>query len=266
MTTEYQIRLDRDACEGIFACLVRDDRFEEAEDGLATVGCDDEGDSETLVATYESEPSRELVDQFSDIDADRVYAVPTCATHTYDTSDELPAALSAIGGEVRYCDPIGRSPAVTDVLADRASERIGEGAETGVVLVGLGSASTPEVEQTAAYHARRLRERGVHDEVTRCYLMQNPAVECARYNVSTDRTVAVPLFVTECEATSERVPAALELDRGGLAYADPFGDHERLTDAIAAEVEKQRALAQGDLADTDNTQRRLTADGEGLAR
>jgi ferredoxin len=37
MTTEYQVRLDRDACDGIFACLVRDDRFAEASDGLATI-------------------------------------------------------------------------------------------------------------------------------------------------------------------------------------------------------------------------------------
>jgi len=38
MTTEYEVRLDRDACEGIFACLVRDERFVEAADGLATIG------------------------------------------------------------------------------------------------------------------------------------------------------------------------------------------------------------------------------------
>ena len=42
MTTEYQMRLDRDACDGVFACLVRDDRFVEAADGLATI--DESGD------------------------------------------------------------------------------------------------------------------------------------------------------------------------------------------------------------------------------
>jgi ferredoxin len=35
--TRYRIRLDRGACEGIFACLVRDDRFVEADDGVATI-------------------------------------------------------------------------------------------------------------------------------------------------------------------------------------------------------------------------------------
>ena len=37
MTTEYELHLDRAACDGVFACLVRDDRFVEADDGLAAV-------------------------------------------------------------------------------------------------------------------------------------------------------------------------------------------------------------------------------------
>jgi ferredoxin len=40
MTTEYRIRLDRDACEGVFACLIRDDRFVEGSDGLAALDAD----------------------------------------------------------------------------------------------------------------------------------------------------------------------------------------------------------------------------------
>ncbi len=33
----YRVEIDTDACEGIFACLVRDDRFVEREDGLAGI-------------------------------------------------------------------------------------------------------------------------------------------------------------------------------------------------------------------------------------
>ena len=42
--TAYRVRLDRETCEGVFACLVRDDRFGEAADGLATIdGVDGQG-------------------------------------------------------------------------------------------------------------------------------------------------------------------------------------------------------------------------------
>jgi ferredoxin len=48
MTTEseYRVRLDRAACDGVFACLVRDERFVEAADGLATIEGTPEGETE----------------------------------------------------------------------------------------------------------------------------------------------------------------------------------------------------------------------------
>lgn len=47
MSTEYRIRIDRSACDGIFACLLRDDRFIEADDGLATIeGAEPHGDDD----------------------------------------------------------------------------------------------------------------------------------------------------------------------------------------------------------------------------
>lgn len=54
MTTEYRIRLDREACDGVFACLVRDDRFAEADDGLATVDGAGAGDP-TAVAEFDDD-------------------------------------------------------------------------------------------------------------------------------------------------------------------------------------------------------------------
>ncbi|MFD1634434.1 ferredoxin [Haloplanus ruber] len=33
----FRIEIDREACDGIFACLARDDRFVEDETGLATI-------------------------------------------------------------------------------------------------------------------------------------------------------------------------------------------------------------------------------------
>jgi ferredoxin len=49
MTTEYRVRLDRERCDGIFACLVRDDRFVESEDGLATIEGATTSDGETVL-------------------------------------------------------------------------------------------------------------------------------------------------------------------------------------------------------------------------
>jgi ferredoxin len=56
--TRYRITVDRDACDGIFACLVRDERFREAEDGLATLAPGD--------ATAWTETEGAIVAEFED--------------------------------------------------------------------------------------------------------------------------------------------------------------------------------------------------------
>ncbi|NEU58226.1 CbiX/SirB N-terminal domain-containing protein [Halorussus sp. MSC15.2] len=195
---------------------------------------------------YGSEPIRDLRDTLESVAADAAYVVPMRAAHTHETTDDVPAALSYLPCDARYCEPVGRSSATTGVLAERAAARVTPGEDATLVLVAFGSSSLPYQRQTAEYHAARLREQSDYGEVVTSFLVQNPAVECARYNVSNDRAVAVPLFVHRSEATDERIPAKLELDRGGVEYADPLGAHPRITRAIRAEVEKQRILATDD--------------------
>lgn len=221
-------------------------------------------DIEAFTATYEQEPIRELRGPVEDRHAETVYVVPMCAAHNYETVNDIPAVLSYAPGDVRYCEPIGQSPAVTDVLADRASNQVPPGEDSSLVLVGFGSSSQPYNKQMTDYHAARLRERSAYDSVLTCYLLQNPAVECVRYNVRTSQAVAVPLFVTRSEATESRIPEQLELGRGGMAYADPLGDHPRVTDAILAEVEKQRSLADDD-ADQQTFEAGLAAESRPVA-
>ncbi|PSQ21144.1 cobalamin biosynthesis protein CbiX [Halobacteriales archaeon QS_9_67_17] len=219
------------------------------------------------VATYDAEPVRELRDQFADHPADRVHAVPMCLAHTRDTVDAVPRALAHLPGEVHYCDPVGRNPAVTEVLAERAVNRVSPGADASLVLPAFGSGSTPHQRRAAEYHAERLRERGDYGQVVTCYLLQNPTVECVRYEVTEPRSVAVPLFIASTPATEQRIPDALELSRGGIEYADPLGTHPRVTDAVHAEAAKGRVLADaGDPGAFDpdvETAHPVATDGEG---
>ena len=77
---EYCVRLDRGACEGIFACLARDDRFVEASDGLATVEDADESDEDTLTATFAD-------DRFEDAQG-AARACPVGAIEVCEVADE----------------------------------------------------------------------------------------------------------------------------------------------------------------------------------
>ncbi|WP_137286006.1 CbiX/SirB N-terminal domain-containing protein [Halorussus salinisoli] len=219
-------------------------------------------------AFYGPEPIRDLREMFESVAADVTYVIPMRAAHTHETTDDVPAALSYVSGDVRYCEPVGRSSATTGVLVERAAARVPSGPDATLVVVAFGSSSLPYQRQTAEYHAARIREQTDYGEVRTAYLVQNPAVECARYNVSNDRAVAVPLFAYRTEATDEGIPAKLELDRGGVEYADPLGAHPRITRAIRAEVEKQRVLATDDApasfeASLAQARRPVATDGHG---
>ncbi|PSQ60207.1 MAG: cobalamin biosynthesis protein CbiX [Halobacteriales archaeon SW_9_67_25] len=221
------------------------------------------------VATYEHDPQRELCGTLSELPAGRTYVVPMCLAHTHETTDALPAAFPSVPGDVQYCEPIGRSPSVTDAILDRAGAEVPAGPETSLVLVGFGNTTGSYHRQVTEYHAARARERSDYGGVVPCYLTQNPAVECVRYNVPTESAVAVPLFVAPSAATEERIPEKLELDRGGIAYADALGTHPRVTDAIQDRLQTRRVLAESkpDPASFEaalaGTARPLATDGDG---
>ena len=198
------------------------------------------------VVPYESDPERELEGRLSQVSADRVFAVPMVAAHTRETETDVPRALRHVDAPVEYLDPLGRDPAVAEALADRARAVLEPAGSTSIILAGFGSSSLPYQRRTAESLAERLEAETAYDEVEPSFLLQNPAMECARYTVSNDRVVAVPMFVAHGPATRERIPAQLDLDRGGIAYADPIGDHPRLTDVIHGALEKRRVLADGE--------------------
>lgn len=229
--------------------------------------------TEVVVATYADEPGPELRDQLRAVTADRVFAVPMAVAHTHDTVDAIPAALSYVPGDVHYCEPLGRSPALTDALVRRAADRLPPRDDVSLIVVAFGSSSKPYFRQTAEYHAARIREGTDFGEVVTCFLLQNPAAECVRYTVSGDRAVAVPLFLARSPATEREIPEKLELDRGSIEYAAPLGGATRVTDAIHAEVERQRVLTGDDDGGIGSFEATLTAgrrpvvtDGDGVAR
>lgn len=217
---------------------------------------------DAMVVCYEQDPERELADELASRSAETVYAAPLTAAHTHETATEIPAALRHVRGDVAYLDPIGRESGVTDALADRAAERLPPVEPTSLALIGFGNSARDCGREVVEYHARRLRKRTDYDEVTTSFLLQNPAVECARYGVTNDRVVAVPLFLAHNPTTREQIPTKLELDRGGIAYADPLRTHEGVTDVLEDVIERRRAAPESGPT-VEGTVQPVATDGNG---
>lgn len=222
-------------------------------------------------ATFSDEPYSELRETLTAIESDVTYVVPMCAAHTNATTTDLPAALTQVDGTVHYCEPVGNDPAITAAVRDRATASVEPGPDVSLVLVGLGNSGAAHHRNRLEAHAQRLREQTAYSAVRGCYLVQNPAVECVRYNVPTDRAVAVPLFVLPGEATSEQIPSKLGVDRRGLSCTAPLGEHEKVTTAIESIVDARAAMENDTRPVTfedalATTSRPVATDGEGGRR
>ena len=84
----YRITIDREACDGIFACLVRDDRFVEGGEGLAAIEVDDE---QAIAATFDD-------DRRGDAES-AAAACPLDAITVTDVETERPPQVPATEGE-----------------------------------------------------------------------------------------------------------------------------------------------------------------------
>jgi len=155
---------------------------------------------DVAVATYESEPPRELRDELATIDADDVYAIPMTAAHSPRHPPTSPRRTRrhprnrSLHGTHRSKPRRHRGAPRPSARRHRPQHRPASAdvTDSTLVLAGFGSSSKPYHRQTANYHAARIRERTEYDAVTTCYLLQNPTVECARYDVDTGHAVAVP--------------------------------------------------------------------------
>lgn len=85
-TSRYRVTIDLDACEGIFACLTRDPRFLEADNGLATIdpAADPAPPEQSDTGDVQHE-NGQVVAEFTDARADEARqaaaACPTNAIH-----------------------------------------------------------------------------------------------------------------------------------------------------------------------------------------
>lgn len=212
---------------------------------------------------YDSNPGRSLREAVADLDAAQMYVVPTALDRSrLDASRIREAADRA---SIHVCEPVGRSPAVTDVLVERARERADVPSETTVILAGLGRGCDDGTAPAAAYHAERMRESTTFDQVLTCYLVQEPSPECVGLDAVNDEAVVVPLFLADCEATDDRLPDVVDADGLTVAHADPLGTHTRVTDGVAGEVARMRVIAEAADAGavTADDSPTIAADGNG---
>ena len=178
---------------------------------------------EVHCAFWKEEPSLRQV--LHCVDREDIYVVPNFISEGYFTKTviprelELTAATTSIGGRtVKYCDPVGNHPRMTELLLKRAAE-IAPGvppSETSLFIVGHGTDLNENSAAAAKREVGRIAAMGRYAEVLTAYMEEAPLIaEWDRLSTQPN-VVVVPFFISDGLHSYEDIPVLL-----GIAAESP---------------------------------------------
>jgi sirohydrochlorin cobaltochelatase len=178
---------------------------------------------EVHCAFWKEEPScRQILHA---IDRDDIYVVPNFISEGYFTRTVIPRELELdgpltqrAGRTVKYCEPTGTHPRMTELLLRRAAE-VAPGippAETSLLIVGHGTDLNENSAGAAKREVERIRARGLYAEVLNAYMEEPPLIAEWDTLASQPYVVVVPFFISDGLHSYEDIPVLL-----GIAAESP---------------------------------------------
>ena len=178
---------------------------------------------EVHCAFWKEEPSLRQV--LHCVDREDVYVVPNFISEGYFTKTVVPRelglgdAVTRVGRHsVKYCEPVGNHPRMTELLLKRAAE-IAPGVpsgETSLFIVGHGT----DLNENSAGAAKRevdcIAALGRYREVLNAYMEEAPLIAEWDRLATSPNVVVVPFFISDGLHSYEDIPVLL-----GIATESP---------------------------------------------
>src|SRR4051812_33836952 len=154
---------------------------------------------EVYCAFWKEEPSLRQVLHM--VDADEIYVVPNFISEGYFTRTVIPRELELTGPvtvregrTIKYCEPVGNHPRVTELLMHRAAE-VAPGVapkDTSVFIVGHGTDLNDNSAVAAKREVERIAARGIYGEVLSAYMEEEPLISKWDEYATQPNVVVVP--------------------------------------------------------------------------
>ncbi|HTD16155.1 MAG TPA: CbiX/SirB N-terminal domain-containing protein [Chthoniobacterales bacterium] len=182
--------------------------------------------SEVHSAFWKEEPSlREVLRM---VEAPDVYIVPNFISEGYFTAKVIPRELELTGAitiknrqTLRYCDPVGNDPRMTDLLLHRAAEVAGDAPphDTSLVIVAHGTGLNENSAVAAKRQVAAIRDRAIYPDVVAAFMEEPP--EISEWANLTTRThvVVVPFFISDGLHSYQDIPVLLGIQSENSAPA-----------------------------------------------
>ncbi|HEX4138709.1 MAG TPA: CbiX/SirB N-terminal domain-containing protein [Candidatus Methylacidiphilales bacterium] len=218
--------------------------------------------TEVHVGFWKEEPNfRQALRQTS---CRTVYVVPNFISSGYFTEQIIPREVGLSGPitrigklDVYYCQPVGLSPAMTDVLLKRAHEVVAtsdepcDPKEACLFICGHGTSLNDNSTKIIHEQAAIIRARGLYADCQAVLMEQRPFVKDWRTLTNCPNVIVVPFFISDGLHSYEDIPVLLGLthdmrERGfthphkegerRLWYANAIGTDDGIADAIVSSV------------------------------
>lgn len=154
------------------------------------------------------------------VEADSVFVVPNFISEGYFTQTVIPRELGLDGpltrrGDrlIRYCQPVGNHPHMTDALLKRAAQiapRVPP-TEAALLIVGHGTGLNDNSAKAAKDQVARIRAMGVYGQVEAAYMEEPPLIAEWDTLATLSNVVVVPFFIADGLHSYQDIPVLLGL-------------------------------------------------------
>ena len=155
------------------------------------------------------------------VDREDVYVVPNFISEGYFTQKVIPRELELDGAvtlrgarTIKYCEPVGNHPHMTDLLLRRARE-VAPGVpakDTSLLIIGHGTSLNENSGAAVKEQVRLIAARGDYAEVFGVFMEEEPFITDWRKVVTRPNVVAVPFFVADGLHSYQDIPVLLGIE------------------------------------------------------
>jgi sirohydrochlorin cobaltochelatase len=180
---------------------------------------------EVVCAFWKEEPSfRQVLDM---IESPEVYVVPNFISEGYFTQKIIPRELGLEGPlthlppqaavparTLKYCEPVGNHPGMTELLLHRARE-VAPGVDpraASLIIVGHGTSLNENSGLAVKQQVARIQALGEYEEVLGMFMEEDPFVTDWQKHTSAPDVIVVPFFVSDGLHSYQDIPVLLGIE------------------------------------------------------
>lgn len=175
--------------------------------------------AEVQTCFWKEEPSMREV--FHMVESDDIYVVPDFISEGYFTQTVIPRELGLDGPvtqrgphTIKYCDPVGSHPRMTDVLLRRARDAAPgvPPSQTSLFITGHGTDLNDNSARAAKDQAAKIKTLGEYAEVFSAYMEEAPRIADWDKLSTQPNVVVVPFFIADGLHSYEDIPVLLGIE------------------------------------------------------